>query len=71
MIFEDWELNIIKKALNDTDLMQCAIISNKIEQLQATSRNKRYTLRTTDWLSDSAKRQKGKKKKAVKGGDLI
>lgn len=67
MIFEDWELNEIKKALQDSESISGTMISFKIEELQKTSKNKRYSLRTTDWLSESAKKQK-RKQKNVAGG---
>ena len=59
MIFEEWELNEILKVL--TDDLKHFNIKIKIKSLMQTSRNKRYTLRTTDWLSDAAKKR-GKKK---------
>lgn len=68
MIFEDWELNTIRKALQDSESISCIMIGLKIEQLQKTSKNKRYSLRTTDWLSESAKKNKGRKKKSIVGG---
>lgn len=68
MIFEDWELNEVCKALQDSESISGVMISAKIKQLQQTSKNKRYSLRTTDWLSESAKKQKNKKKKNIAGG---
>lgn len=68
MIFEDWELREINKALLDSESISGIMISNKIEELRKTSKNKRYSLRTTDWLSESAKKQKNKKKKNIAGG---
>ena len=67
MIFEEWELNEIRKALKDSESISGVMISTKIEQLQSTSKNKRYSLRTTDWLSESAKKQKRKNKNIVGG----
>ena len=58
MIFEDWELNEICKILKADESISAFMISSKIEQLRLTSKNKRYTLRTTDWLSESAKKRK-------------
>lgn len=66
MIFEDWELNEVCKALQDCESISSVMIVSKIKQLQQTSKNKRYSLRTTDWLSESAKKQK-RKKKNIKG----
>lgn len=67
MIFEDWELNEVCKALRDSESISGVMISAKIKQLQQTSKNKRYSLRTTDWLSESAKKNKGKKRKIIGG----
>lgn len=58
MIFEDWELNEICKILKADESISAFMISSKIEQLRLTSKNKRYTLRTTDWLSESAKKRR-------------
>ena len=63
MIFQQWELNEIIKLLDvDKDNLIYFNISTKLKQLMSTSINKRYTLRTTDWLSESAKKRKGKKR---------
>lgn len=62
MIFEDWELNEICKILKADESISAFMISSKIEQLRLTSKNKRYTLRTTDWLSESAKKRKRNRK---------
>ena len=69
MIFEDWELREINKALLDSESISGIMISNKIEELRKTSKNKRYSLRTTDWLSESAKKNKGRKRNNA--GNLI
>ena len=61
MIFEDWELKVIEDKLNDNDLVDFGI-KLKIKEIRKTSNNKRYTLRTTDWLSESGKKRRGKKK---------
>ena len=61
MIFEDWELKVIEDKLNDNDLVDFGI-KLKIKEIRKTSHNKRYTLRTTDWLSESGKKRRGKKK---------
>lgn len=71
MIFEDWELDVIENALNANELSDFSI-KTKIQNIRSTSVNKRYSLRTTDWLSESGKRRRGKKKdKTVPLGDLI
>lgn len=61
MIFEDWELKVIEGKLSDNDLVDFGI-KVKIKEIRKTSNNKRYTLRTTDWLSESGKKRRGKKK---------
>ena len=61
MIFEDWELKVIEDILNEYDLVDFGI-KVKIKEIRKTSNNKRYTLRTTDWLSESGKKRRGKKK---------
>ena len=61
MIFEDWELKVIEDKLNDNDLVDFGI-KLKRKEIRKTSNNKRYTLRTTVWLSESGKKRKGKKK---------
>ena len=60
MIFEDWELKVIEDKLSD-DLIDFGI-KMKIKEIRKISNNKRYTLRTTDWLSESGKKRRGKKK---------
>ena len=66
MIFEDWELDIIKSCVEDN--VFGFGIRMKIEQLQETSKNKRYTLRTTDWLSEASKKANRTKVKSSEGG---
>ena len=61
MIFEDWELKVIEDKLSDNDLVDFGI-KVKIKEIRKISNNKRYTLRTTDWLSESGKKRRGKKK---------
>ena len=61
MIFEDWELKVIEDKLNENDLVDFGI-KLKIKEIRKTSNNKRYTLRTTDWLSESGKKRRCKKK---------
>ena len=60
MIFEDWELKVIEDKLSD-DLVDFGI-KMKIKEIRKISNNKRYTVRTTDWLSESGKKRRGKKK---------
>lgn len=69
MIFEDWELAEICKVLQKSDSISKTMIALKIEELRKTSKNKRYTLRTTDWLSESARNRKRKIKNNT--GSLI
>lgn len=66
MMFMDWELGKIYDALMSDmgrgDSICKVMIAEKIDELRKTSINKRYTLRTTDWLSEAAKKQSGKKR---------
>lgn len=72
MVFEEWELNLIVDSLEDSKgNMVKGIVADKIKLLQSTSRNKRYSLRTTDWLSEAAKKQKKKKVNNVREGGLL
>lgn len=61
MIFKDNELRKIISVLKSDNEIISDLIANKIETLRETSKIKRYSLRTTDWLSESAKKRKGKK----------
>lgn len=72
MIFEDWELKRIEESLDGEKLSDFGI-KMKIQEIRKLSNNKRYSLRTTDWLSESAKKKRGKKKekKTVNQGDLL
>ena len=68
MIFDDNEIRkIISVLKSDNEISD--LIANKIETLRNTSKIKRYSLRTTDWLSESAKNRKKKTNK--KEGGLI
>ena len=66
MVFEEWELNLIIDSLEESKgskgNMLKGIVVDKIKNIQSNSRNKRYSLRSTDWLSEAAKKNKGKKK---------
>lgn len=60
MIFEDWELITIEKALDFTaennENLSFNCLKLKIEQVRSKSINKRYTLRTTDWCVENGKK---------------
>ena len=61
MILTEWELNTIVDSLeNDGDNIVKQMIVDKIRNLQSSSRNKRYTIRSTDWLSEAGKKSKRK-----------
>lgn len=70
MIFEDWELLTIEKALDYTAQnvpeLSFDCLKIKIERIRSESINKRYTLRTTDWLVENGKKsaitRKGRRK---------
>jgi len=73
MIFEDWELVTIERALdftanNNEDLLfDC--LKLKIEQVREKSINKRYTLRTTDWCVENGKKSgEIRRNKKIGGG---
>lgn len=71
MILEEWELNLIVDSLNsNSNLMNDSIIY-KIKTIQSQSRNKRYTLRSTDWLSEAGKKRAGKRKMNYIEGGLL
>lgn len=69
MIFDDNEIRKIISVLKSDNEIISDLIANKIETLRNTSKIKRYSLRTTDWLSESAKNRKKKINK--KEGGLI
>lgn len=72
MVFEEWEVKTIIDSLkaNDGNMMN-ALVIDKLEKLQQSSKNKRYTFRSTDWLSEAnKKRAKLKRKKYCDGGLL-
>ena len=69
MIFKDNELRKIISVLKSDNEIISDLIANKIETLRETSKIKRYSLRTTDWLSESAKKRK--RKKINKNGGII
>ena len=71
MILEEWELNLIVDSLkSNSNLMNDSIIY-KIKTIQSQSRNKRYTLRSTDWLSEAGKKRAGKRKMSYIEGGLL
>lgn len=71
MILEEWELNLIVDSLkSNSNLMNDSIIY-KIKTIQSQSRNKRYTLRSTDWLSEAGKKRAGKRKMNYIEGGLL
>ena len=69
MIFDDNEIRKIISVLKSDNEIISDLIANKIETLRNKSKIKRYSLRTTDWLSESAKNRKKKTNK--KEGGLI
>lgn len=61
MILTEWEMNTIVDSLEaDGDNMVKGMIADKIRNLQSSSHNKRYTIRSTDWLSEAGKKSKRK-----------
>jgi len=64
MIFEEWELNVIVDSLKSTNNLMTDGIVYKIRGLQSQSKNKRYTFRSTDWLSEAGRKRKKKIKRA-------
>ena len=60
MVFEDWELISIEKALDFTakncEELSFDCIKLKIEQVRSKSMNRRFSLRTTDWCSENGKK---------------
>ena len=67
MIFEDWELLTIEKALEFTakssDVLCFDTIKIKIDKIRSESKNKRYSLRTTDWLVENGKKSARNRRK--------
>ena len=61
MLFEDWELNIIVESLENNGNLMSDMIINKISRLQSNSNIKRYSLRSTDWLSEAGKKRNRRK----------
>lgn len=61
MVFEDWELNIIVESLENNGNLMSDMIINKISKLQSNSNIKRYSLRSTDWLSEAGKKRNRRK----------
>ncbi len=68
MIFEDWELASIEKALDSAAQNNSGLsydcLKIKIEQIRRQSKNKRYSLVCTD-------RAVAKRVKTIKTGELI
>ena len=60
MVFEDWEMNMIVDSLERNDNLIGEIVAEKLRKLQAGSKNKRYSFRSTDWLSEAAKKKRKK-----------
>lgn len=71
MIFEEWELNLIVDSLENNDNLMNDGVITKIKTLQSQSRNKRYTFRSTDWLSEAGKKRTGKHKSDYIEGGLL
>ena len=73
MVFEDWELITIEKALDFTaensDNLSFNCLKLKIEQVRSKSINKRYTLRTTDWCAENGKKSAITRKLKNKKGE--
>lgn len=72
MIFEEWEMKLIIDSLqsNNGNMMN-NIVADKLIRLQSSSNNKRYTLRSTDWLSEASKKRACIKKKRYMDGGLL
>lgn len=70
MIFEDWELVTIEKALDFTashkEELSFDCLKLKIEQVRNNSVNKRYSLRTTDWCVENGKKSAETRRKRNK-----
>lgn len=61
MVLTEWELNTIVASLESGgDNIVKEMIADKIRNLQSSSKNKRYTIRSTDWLSEAGKKSKRK-----------
>lgn len=71
MIFEEWELNLIIDSLEEKDNLMNNSIVTKIKTLQSQSKNKRYTFRSTDWLSEAGKKRSGKRNTEYIEGGLL
>ncbi len=72
MVFEEWEMNLIIESLEDsTGNMISDMVVTKLKKLQSSSKNKRYTFRSTDWLSEAAKKKKVKDKTNYQEEGLI
>ena len=63
MIFEERELETISKALENSDSLVCSMIKLKLDEIRSQSLNKRYSLRTTDWLVENGKKSKKRGRK--------
>ena len=63
MIFEERELETISKALENSDSLACSMIKLKLDEIRSQSLNKRYSLRTTDWLVENGKKSKKRGRK--------
>ena len=70
MVFEEWELNVIVDSLEKNDNLLNDGIVAKLKHLQFQSKNKRYTFRSTDWLSEAGRKRK-KKIKRVEEDSLL
>ncbi len=60
MLFEEWEMNMMVDSLERNDNMVGEIVAEKLRRLQSESKNKRYSFRSTDWLSDAARKKRRK-----------
>ena len=72
MVFEEWEMNVIIDSLraNEANIM-ADMVASKLVKLQKSSSNKRYTFRSTDWLSEANKKRHGLKRRKYMEGGLL
>lgn len=72
MVFDEWEMKTIIDSLKKNDgNMMTSLVIDKLEKLQASSKNKRYTFRSTDWLSEASKKRATMKRKKYADGGLL
>ena len=77
MILEQYEINTILDALDkhSSDELYGNVIDeqiiDKLKKIQSQSNNKRYSIRSTDWLSEAAKKRKRKNKYGLSDESLL